>query len=813
MRCVADSLHPPFATHFPHMEKCHCYSRIVVPRGYGIRDAGPESDSLQRSPGTLGALLYPFVTEPTMKSGRCFLIFLGVLMLWSVWQGSSVQADFGEGDLLKYEIKVDEFTVVPENSSVPVKVRRGQVVKIVFTGTPKPGHHTFPLTKRTARQSNLATLKFGKVKGITPLYPINETPDPVPHKEDMGKVGFVTWLEHYDRFTWEQSFLIGTDAPPGALILPIKLKTQVCTNPSAFSSSGFCFPFHRDTNVTLEISDDSPLPPNPDLTPLMEVSPVKVVTIRGEEEIPEPATKAPTPAKIDKSKTTKDPSNLDEGLIKVSHEEYQAKIRAIEDQTEPRRIEKKEGFSELINFMLLGVFWGAISLVTPCVFPMIPITVSFFLKQSEKEHHRPVVMASVYSLTIVVVLTLAAAFLLAAFRWLSVHPVTNYFLGGLFVFFALSLFGMYEIELPNFLARFTSAREGRGGMVGTIFMALTFTIISFACVAPFLGGFGGTAAGARPMWHNLLGGLAFSATFASPFFFLAIFPSLLRKMPKSGSWLNSVKVVMGFLELAAAFKFFRSAELILTIGDPSLFTFDFVLGVWIALCLLAGLYLLGVFRLPHDSPEDHISVPKLLFSAAFIGLAFYMAPALLKLNTAGQPQRPGGTIYAWINSFLLPEFQGGDSEIPHTGNLDYAVALSREELRTTNKPKRIFIDFTGTNCTNCNLNENNVFSRPGIAKLFEPYIVVKMYTDIVPERYYAPEAKVTKERSGDDAKDVNLAFQDSRFSNVQLPLYVILEPDLQNHIRVIGIYEEGLINNVAEFAGFLKNPEKYQKNH
>src|SRR4029077_20238753 len=246
--------------------------------------------------------------------------------------------------------------------------------------------------------------------------------------------------------------------------------------------------------------------------------------------------------------------------------------------------------------------------------------------------------------------------LLSAFRWLSINPIMNYALGGLFIFFALSLFGMYEIELPSGLARFTSSKEGKGGMVGTIFMALTFTIISFACVAPFLGGFGGTAGTVpRPWWHNILGGLAFSVTFASPFFFLALFPALLRKLPKSGSWLNSVKVVMGFLEFAAAFKFFRTAELIQTAAVPSFFTFDFVLGLWIALCVLCGLYLIGVYRLPHDSPEEHVSVPRLLFAGVFLALALYLAPALFKVNAAGQPQRPGGAIYAWIDSFLLPE--------------------------------------------------------------------------------------------------------------------------------------------------------------
>src|SRR5262249_20765412 len=322
------------------------------------------------------------------------------------------------------------------------------------------------------------------------------------------------------------------------------------------------------------------------------------------------------------------------------------------------------------------------------------------LKQSEKEHHRPIAMASVYSLTIVIVLTLAAAFMLSLFRMLSIHPVMNYFIGGLFVFFALSLFGMYDIELPSGLAQFTSAREGQGGLVGTVFMALTFTIISFACVAPFLGGFSGTAAATRPLWHNLLGGLAFSVTFASPFFFLALFPALLRKLPKSGSWLNSVKVVMGFLELAAAFKFFRTAELIHSGASPSVFTFDFVLGLWIAMSVLCGLYLIGVFRLPHDTPEEHITVPRLLFSAAFLGLALYLAPALFKVNATGQPQRPSGSVYAWIDSFLLPESLEGASETIHTANLDYAVAQARAEYQRTGEPKRIFIDFTGVSWTN-----------------------------------------------------------------------------------------------------------------
>src|SRR5262249_28528527 len=155
----------------------------------------------------------------------------------------------------------------------------------------------------------------------------------------------------------------------------------------------------------------------------------------------------------------------------------------------------------------------------------------------------------------------AALTLLEAFRRMSVNPWTNIAMGVLFVVLALSLFGMFELTLPNSLTRFTSAREGQGGLVGTVFMALTFTIVSFTCVAPFLGGFAGIAASGQFRWYEmLLGAFAFSAAFAAPFFVLALFPSLLRKLPRSGGWLNSVKVVMGFLELAAALKFFRTAE-------------------------------------------------------------------------------------------------------------------------------------------------------------------------------------------------------------------------------------------------------------
>ena len=459
-------------------------------------------------------------------------------------------------------------------------------------------------------------------------------------------------------------------------------------------------------------------------------------------------------------------------------------------------------------FILTGMFWGFVSLITPCVFPMIPITVSFFLKQSEKEHHKPVTMALVYCGTIIIVLTIAAGALLNFFRVLSISPAMNFGLGLLFVLFALSLFGMYDIELPSFLARYTSERESKGGMVGTIFMALTFTIISFACVAPFLGGFGGTATTlVRPFWHTILGALAFSVTFASPFFILALFPTLLRALPKSGAWLNSVKVVMGFLELAAAFKFFRAGELVLS-SVPSLFTFDLVLGFWVALCFMCGLYLLGMYRLPHDSPLENLSVPRLLFSFAFLGLGLYLMPALFVKPAEGEQARPNGVIFAWINSFLLPETRPSKGEI-WTANLEDAVAQARDARRRTGKPKLIFVDFTGITCTNCNLNENDVFTKSEIQQLFKPYVLVKLYTDKIPATYYAPEERqpVLTERQERDA-EINSKFQASVFNTKQLPLYAILEPQLDDTIKIVGTYDEGRIMDGQAFAAFLRKPQE-----
>ena len=641
---------------------------------------------------------------------------------------------------------VDPFSDSNIEEPKELAVRRGEVLILRIQGTPKTGFHTYPITQRTENQdeNGLSKLTFKRNPVFSPIYPLKESE---PEWKEEGVLGY--FLEFEKPFTWTQEIYIQPDATVGKTELNFSIKLQVCDSKCVWGEHLFSIPVSVSKSDPLETSEE----------------------LKQRLAIKEDAPKIVADPKSSNPKSNKHQTNTDNS---------------------------KTGTEGLLAFALQGMFWGAISLVTPCVFPMIPITVSYFLKQSEKTHHRPVAMAVVYSLTIVIVLTIAAVALLSFFRLLSVHPAMNFGLGCLFVFFSLSLLGMYEIELPSGLAHFTSSKQGQGGMVGTIFMALTFTIVSFACVAPFLGGFGGTASGSNLTFlHRLLGGFAFSLTFASPFFLLALFPGMLKKLPKSGNWLNSVKVVMGFLELAAAIKFFRAGELIL-FPEPLIFTYDFSMAITVIIALCCGLYLLGFLQLPHDMPSEHTSVPGVVLGCLFLAFGLYLTPALLKLKEDGSRLRPSGMIFAWVDSFLLPE---ENDDLPFIGDLNRGL----EEAKKQNK--MVFIDFTGVTCTNCKINEANVFPIKDVHELLKKFVLVQLYTDRVPDKLYSPEERsafqgsATKQRA--DANK-NLDFQKLKFNTEQLPLYVVVKPDANSFVEVAR-YDEGKINDVSAFVKFLRS--------
>jgi thiol:disulfide interchange protein DsbD len=675
--------------------------------------------------------------------------------------------------------------------AAPATVRRGETVQLRIIGTPKPGYHTYPVTQRANNkeqsEEQLSKIVFDDPAGLVPLYPVHE---PEPQREELEGLG--TILQYTERFTWSQDLAVPEKLDPGVKTLRFHVRVIVCYKSKCFPADNHQF------EVPLTVSDAAAVTPSEDIAARLKPPPIQVVSVNAPG--PESTPAAPAP-----SRTTEAAAPPVAAPLPDTAAEHKADLDAILHQLQGDP-PAAAGNTGLLAFVLQGILWGFVTLLTPCVFPMIPITVSFFIKESEKANRRPLLQALVYSGTIVTVLTIAAVALLSFFRWLSVTPAMNFVLGALFIYLALSLFGMYDIQLPSFLTRYTSAGESRGGMLGTVFMALTFTIVSFACVAPFLGGFGGTAAGSGiTFWHRVLGGLAFAATFASPFFFLALFPSLLKRLPRSGSWMNTVKVVMGFLEFAAALKFLRAGELVL-LPQPVFFTYDLVLGIYVALAVLAGLYLIQVFRLPHDEPAETISVPRFVVAVLFLSLALYIAPALFK-GGGDQNQRPSGQVYAWVDAFLLPDPTQGREELAWTGNLKAALDAAR--AAPAKDRKLVFLDFTGETCTNCKLNEKNVFPKADVKELLQRYQLARLYTDKVPDEFYSAAVRgqfgSSTSRQREDAAN-NLDFQRAAFGTEQLPLYVILEPKADGTIAVLGRYDEGKINSEAAFAEFLRKP-------
>lgn len=691
---------------------------------------------------------------------RNLIPFLALVLLAMAAPPAACQTEeniFNPGGTKKgKDLEPDERLKLSVSLETP-KVQAGGTAILKVTLDPAEGFHTYPFKQEDPNAAGVVTSVRVESSAVTYH---GEVKAPPPHKvHPAPEFNAKVFGEYTEKVEAQVMLRVKPEIAPGTYPVKVRVSTQICDD------SG-CVPIDKKMEFQLEVtagtaSSPSAGPVSSPPTSAPQAPPAVGPTIGGKS--------IPT-------------AGIDPNQLPSLYAEL---LKLLEN---PGSASASSGDGSVWAFILSGAIIGFVSLLTPCVFPMIPITVSFFLKQSERENHRPVATAAVYCGTIILVLTLSAMFLLGFMQALSQNPYMNFFIGLLFVFFALSLFGWYDIELPSSLTRFTSSREGQGGFVGTIFMALTFTIISFACVAPFLGGFAGAATAARP-WHELLlGALAFSITFASPFFLLALFPGLLRSMPKSGSWLNSVKVVMGFLELAAALKFLRAGELALMQGSPvNLFTYDLVLAGWIGISLLCCSYLLGGYRLPHDSPVETLSVPRLLWAGAFLGLAVLMLPALWKAES-GQRLRPAGEVFAWLDAFLLDEPRVGQGHGSWSGNLKQSLEAARAETARTGQRRLVFIDFTGIICTNCRFNEHNIFPDPRVQELFKKFELVQLVTDTL-----------------DTEGDANKEFQKQAFGTIELPLYVIVEPLPDGRIKRWG-QMGGKINSVESFAEFLSTP-------
>jgi thiol:disulfide interchange protein len=445
--------------------------------------------------------------------------------------------------------------------------------------------------------------------------------------------------------------------------------------------------------------------------------------------------------------------------------------------------EKKDESRSLLSIFLFAFLGGFAALLTPCVFPMIPMTVSFFTKQSKTKAQgkRNAIFYGISIIAIYVVLGLVvtAVFGADALNALSTNVWFNVIFFVLLVFFATSFLGAFEIMLPNSWANKVDKQADRGGVVGILFMALALAIVSFSCTGPIVGTLlveSASKGGIAP----IVGMLGFSSALALPFMLFAMFPSWLNTLPKSCGWLNTVTVSLGFLELAFAFKFLSNADLVLQLHYLERESF---LAIWIAIFGTWGIYLLGKITLPHDSPLTYISVGRLSLALLVLSFTVYMIPGLfgapLKLISAFPPpptysESPNGVLGQSDEQSIekLPE----GAEIGANGLViftDYEKGLAY--AKSINKP--IMLDFTGFACVNCRKMENNVWSEANVLKILNNDVVlISLYVD--DKRELPKNEQFVSKETGSEIETVGDKWTDfmiSKYKTNTQPLYVLTD--------------------------------------
>ncbi len=390
------------------------------------------------------------------------------------------------------------------------------------------------------------------------------------------------------------------------------------------------------------------------------------------------------------------------------------------------------------GIFIIAFLGGFAALLTPCVFPMIPLTVSFFTKQS-KSRAKGIANAMLYGVAIIVLYTFLGwlitwIFGSDALNALSTNPYINIFFFIILVVFAISFFGAFEIRVPSSWINRSDRAADKGGVIGIFFMALTLALVSFSCTGPIIGGLLAEAASGG-VQGPLIGMFGFSLALAMPFTLFAIFPGWLNSLPKSGGWLNSVKVVLGFIELAFAFKFLSNADLV---WDAGILLREHFIAIWIAIGLLMVLYLLGSYRMPHDSPTEKVSVFRLILSVATLTFVVYLIPGLwgapLKLISGFPPpmfyaEAPGGfnKSTAVVAASDIPEGAHPD-ECPHGLNCFHDFETAKAYAKKVDKP--ILIDFTGKACVNCRKMEEQVWIDPKVLEVLrDDVVLVSLYVD------------------------------------------------------------------------------------
>ena len=503
--------------------------------------------------------------------------------------------------------------------------------------------------------------------------------------------------------------------------------------------------------------------------------------------------------------------------------------KGVTPQEEVKDVKDAAGAGSLWSLIIEAILWGFAALLTPCVFPMVPMTVSFFMKNSGSAA-RGRMNASLYGLFIVALYTLPIAILIIItrvlggdavtadiFNWLATHWVPNIIFFVVFMVFAASFFGAFEITLPSALVNKSDAQSDKGGLGGIFFMALTLVLVSFSCTGPIVGSVLIKSTSGE-VWSPIITMLAFSTAFALPFTIFAFFPSMLKKLPKSGGWLNSVKVVLGFIEVALGFKFLSVAD---QVYHWNLLDREVYLAIWIVVFSLLGLYLLGKIKFAHDSEMEHLSVGRLALAIGVFTFVIYMIPGMwgapLKALSGYLP--PLSTQDFVVGKYAAPTATSTSNDtnldnakysdflhLPH--GLKGFFDMKEAEAYAAKVGKPIFIDFTGHGCVNCREMEARVWSDATVQQILrDEYVIVALYTD---DKMTLPESDWVTTDSGKVLKSlgkVNANYALTRFGVNAQPYYV-----LQGKNGAILGEPRGYDLSVDGFVKFLrKGIEEYKK--
>ena len=536
------------------------------------------------------------------------------------------------------------------------------------------------------------------------------------------------------------------------------------------------------------------------------------------------------PADIEEIAETETDNQEDNQVIKAGGDDYEYFTSEGAESTD----------TSLWGMILAAILWGFAALLTPCVFPMVPMTVSFFMHGEGESKKEGRFKALMYFLFIVLLYPLPIAILILVtyfiggegvttgiFNWLATNWIPNLIFFIVFMVFAASFFGAFEITLGSGMLNKSDEKQNTKNLGGIFFMALTLVLVSFSCTGPIVGTVLIQSTNGQ-VWAPIISMLAFSIAFALPFALFAMFPNMLQKLPKSGGWMNSVKVVLGFVEVALGFKFLMTADQAYGWG---LLDREVYLGIWIVCFTLLGFYLLGKIRFKGEKEVKELGVFRLVLIIIDFVFVIYMIPGmwgapLKALSGYLPPQQTldfnlNKTITyvdSQIESDICEEPKYGDIlELPHdlSGYFDYEQALSC--ARAQDKP--VFVDFTGHGCNNCREMENSVWSDPEVLKMLrDEYVIVALYVDDKTEM--AEEDWTVSEKNGKVKKTIgskNIDFQETRFGANAQPYYVLLDND-GDMLMIPRSYSK----DKAAFLSFLKKgldnykngrkyvPERYQ---